>query len=174
VNVRGYSCIFNGNTAMATGSGKTRIDCASRVVRASPRAIYQAYMDPDALVSWLPPAGMKGRIDAFDPHVGGSYRMELTYTQPDHSAPGKTSGRSDIVRGQFLELVPGKRIVQEIEFESEDPRYSGKMKITWSLTVVPRGTDVSICCENVPDAIRREDHEAGLKSTLENLATFTE
>jgi uncharacterized protein YndB with AHSA1/START domain len=159
---------------MATESGKTRIDSASRVVMASPRAIYQAYMDPEALVSWLPPKGMKGRIEAFDPQVGGTYRMKLTYDQPDHSAPGKTSDHSDIVRGRFVELVPGKRIVQVIEFESEDPRFCGAMKVTWSLTVVPRGTEVAICCENVPDGIRREEHEAGLKSTLENLAVFTE
>jgi uncharacterized protein YndB with AHSA1/START domain len=117
---------------------------------------------------------MKGRIDAFDPHVGGTYRMELTYTQPDDSAPGKTSDRTDTMRARFLELVPGKRIVQEIEFESQDPRFCGAMKITWSLTVVPRGTEVAISCENVPDGIQREDHEAGLKSTLENLAIFTE
>jgi uncharacterized protein YndB with AHSA1/START domain len=40
---------------MATESGKKRIDSASRVIMASPRIIYQAYMNPEALVSWLPP-----------------------------------------------------------------------------------------------------------------------
>jgi len=42
---------------------------------------------------------MKGRIDAFDPRAGGIYRMTLTYEQPGHSVPGKTSEHSDRVSG---------------------------------------------------------------------------
>jgi uncharacterized protein YndB with AHSA1/START domain len=159
---------------MATESGKKRIDSASRVIRASPHDIYQAYMDPQALVSWLPPEGMQGRIDTFDPREGGIYRMALTYEQPDHSVPGKTSEHSDIVGGRFLELVADERIVQLAEFESEDPAFAGAMKMTWTLTAVPGGTEVVILCENVPEGIRQEDHAAGLKSTLENLAAFVE
>jgi uncharacterized protein YndB with AHSA1/START domain len=53
--------------------------------------------------------------------------MALTYDQPDHSAPGKTSEHSDVVRGRFLELVPNERIVQLVEFESEDPAFVGEI-----------------------------------------------
>jgi uncharacterized protein YndB with AHSA1/START domain len=159
---------------MATESGKTRIDSASRVIRASPHDIYQAYMDPQALVSWLPPEGMQGRIDSFDPREGGIYRMALTYEQPDHPVAGKTSQHSDVVRGRFLKLVAGERIVQLVEFESDDPAFAGAMKMTWTLTAVPGGTEVAILCENVPEGIRQEDHAAGLNSTLENLAAFIE
>jgi uncharacterized protein YndB with AHSA1/START domain len=159
---------------MATESGKKRIDSASRVIRASPHDIYQAYMDPQALVSWLPPEGMQGRIDTFDPREGGIYRMALTYEQRGHSVPGKTSEHSDVVGGRFLELVADERIVQLAEFESEDPAFAGAMKMTWTLTAVPGGTEVVILCENVPEGIRQEDHAAGLKSTLENLAAFVE
>ena len=83
---------------MATESGK-RIDSASRVIKASPRSMYQAYVDPHALVSWLPPKGMKACIDAFEPREGGTYRIVLTYVQPDHSVPGKTSTDFDVVCG---------------------------------------------------------------------------
>jgi uncharacterized protein YndB with AHSA1/START domain len=158
---------------MTTEAGR-RVDSASRLIKASPRSIYQAYMDPQALISWLPPAGMTARIDAFDPREGGVYRMALTYDQSDHSAPGKTSEHSDVVRGRFLELVADERIVQLVEFESKDPAFAGEMKITWLLTAVPGGTHVAILCENVPEGIRHEDHEAGLRSTLENLAAFAE
>jgi len=131
-------------------------------------------MDPEALVSWLPPTGMKGRIDAFDPREGGNYRMALTYEQPDHSAPGKASEHADIVRGRFLELIADQRIVQQVEFESDDPAFAGTMKMTWTLTAVPGGTEVAIICEDVPAGIRQEDHAAGMNSTLENLAAFVE
>jgi uncharacterized protein YndB with AHSA1/START domain len=159
---------------MAPESGKKRIDSASKVIRASPHIIYQAYMDPEALVAWLPPKGMKGRIDVFDPREGGMYRMALTYEHPGHSAPGKSSEHSDIVHGRFLELIADTRIVQQVEFESGDPAFAGAMKMTWTLSVVPGGTEVAVLCEDVPEGIRPEEHAAGLQSTLENLAAFTE
>src|SRR5438094_4266 len=140
---------------MAAPSGQ-RIDSASRVIKASPRTIYQAHIDADALVSWLPPKGMRARIDAYNPREGGTYRIVLTYDQPNHSAPGKTSEHSDVVRGRFLELVPNERIVQLVEFESEDRAFAGEMKMTWTLTAVPEGTNVTIRAENVPAGIRHE------------------
>jgi hypothetical protein len=71
-------------------------------------------------------------------------------------------------------VVPDERIVQLVEFESEDPAFAGEMKMTWTLTAVPGGTNVAIRAENVPEGIGRDDHEAGLRATLANLAAFTE
>ena len=159
---------------MATGSGQEKSTRVSRIIKASRRAIYQAFLDPEALVSWLPPDTMKGHIYEFDAREGGAYRMSLTYLEPDHSAPGKTSEHTDVVRGRFLELIPDERIVQLVEFESKDPAFAGTMSITWTLADVPGGTEVTILCENVPKGIRRSDHETGLRSTLEKLAAFTE
>jgi uncharacterized protein YndB with AHSA1/START domain len=117
---------------------------------------------------------MTARIDAFEPREGGAYRMALTYDRPDHAAPGKTSEHADVVRGRFLEVVPDERIVKLVEFESEDPAFVGEVRMTWILTAVPGGTHVAILAENVPEGIRPEDHEAGLRATLANLAAFTE
>jgi hypothetical protein len=61
-----------------------------------------------------------------------------------------------------------------VEFESDDPAFAGTMKMTWSLAPVAEGTEVTVVCENVPNGIRKEDHDTGLRSTLENLASFTE
>lgn len=157
---------------MTNSSSKKRTDSASKVIKASPRTIYQAFTDPEALVSWLPPEGMKGSIDFFEPREGGAYQMSLTYVSSDRSMPGKTSEDTDVVRGTFLKLVEDKQIVQEIKFKSEDPSFAGAMIMTWALDTVSEGTKVTIICENVPEGIRQEDHEAGLKSTLKNLATF--
>jgi uncharacterized protein YndB with AHSA1/START domain len=156
------------------GMTSRRIDSASRVIKASPQTIYRAFLDPVALVSWLPPKGMTAEVRGFDPREGGSYRMTLTYDEPDHAAPGKTAEHTDVVQGEFLELDPDRRIVQRVRFESEDPVFGGAMTMTWSLAAVPDGTEVTILCENVPEGIRKEDHDAGLRSTLENLAAYTE
>jgi uncharacterized protein YndB with AHSA1/START domain len=159
---------------MTTKSDQERSTCVSRIIKAPRRTIYQAFLDPEALVSWLPPGGMKGRVYAFDAREGGAYRMSLTYVESDHSSRGKTSEHTDVIRGRFLEMIPDERIVQLIEFESKDPAFAGSMTIKWTLADVPGGTEVTVLCENAPEGIRPNDHEAGFRSTLENLAAFTE
>jgi uncharacterized protein YndB with AHSA1/START domain len=157
---------------VTTGARPKRVDSASRVIRASPETLYRALLDPTSLISWLPPRGMKADIERFEPREGGSYRMVLTYEGAEHR--GKSSEHSDVVEGRFVELVPNVRVVQRAEFESDDPAFAGPMTMTWSLTPVAAGTEVAVSCENVPDGISREDHAAGLESSLANLAAFVE
>lgn len=154
--------------------GGKRVDSASRVIKATPQTIYEAFVDPAALVSWLPPKGMKARLDTFNARPGGAYRMELTYDEAGHETPGKSSENSDIVEGKFLELVPNERVVHAVEFQSDIPAFAGTMKMTWALLPAPGGTEVTITCENVPEGIQPDDHAVGLKSSLENLANFCE
>ncbi|NLS15952.1 ATPase [Rhizobium sp. P40RR-XXII] len=155
---------------MSEATGAKRTDTASRIIRATPHAIFDAFINPDALIAWLPPKGMTGHVHVFEPHQGGNYRLALSYNAADHSTPGKSSEHTDIVSGRFLEIVPDKRIVQAVDFESDDPAFAGRMIITWSLVEVPSGTKVTVVCENVPYGISKKDHDEGLKSTLENLA----
>ncbi|MGZ3288563.1 MAG: SRPBCC domain-containing protein [Xanthobacteraceae bacterium] len=43
----------------------------SRIIKARPEELYAAFMDPAALVAWLPPAEMTGEIHEFDERAGG-------------------------------------------------------------------------------------------------------
>jgi uncharacterized protein YndB with AHSA1/START domain len=150
-----------------------RTDTASRVIAAPPERVYAALVDPDALIAWLPPDGMSGRFDRFDARPGGSYRMVLTYDDAS-GAPGKATADSDIVEGRFLEVVPGARVVQAVDFVSDDPAYAGIMTMTWEVTAGDGGTRVEIRADDVPDGITSEDHAAGLASSLANLASYLE
>jgi uncharacterized protein YndB with AHSA1/START domain len=150
-----------------------RTDTASRSIHASPQAIYDAFIDPDAQVQWLPPAGMAGRFDRFEPWPGGRYRLTLTFTG-EHATVGKTSADADTVEGRLVELIPGERIVQTADFESDDPAYAGTMTMTWLLRPVGDRTEVTIIASDVPYGISTEDHAQGLASTLSNLAAFVE
>jgi uncharacterized protein YndB with AHSA1/START domain len=150
------------------------VDRASRVVHAPPDRVYQAFIDPEALVRWLPPDGMSLRIDSFEPHAGGDYCMTLTYDASQDIGSGKTSDDSDAVLGRFVRLDPGKEVVHAIEFQSDDPAFAGTMIMTWTLVAVPGGTDVRIDCENVPYGISADDHQAGMSSTLAKLAAYLE
>jgi uncharacterized protein YndB with AHSA1/START domain len=146
---------------------------AARFIPAPPRKIFQALLDPHAVAIWQPPAGMTVEIIQFEPHPGGVIHMALRYTG-DHPGPGKTSEHADVVKGQFVEIVPDLRTVQRITFESDDPAFAEAMMITTSLAPKPGGTEVSIRCENVPEAISESDHIEGIASTLKNLAAYVE
>lgn len=69
-----------------------------------------------------------------------------------------------------MALVPGARIVQEVDFESDDPAFAGTMTMRWELTPTDGATLVEIAADNVPDGISADDHAAGMDSSLENLA----
>ena len=97
--------------------------------------------------------------------------MVLTYDNAPELG-GKATADSDIVEARFVDIVPGARVVQAIDFVSDDPSYRGTMTMTWAVTGVEGGTRVDIIADDVPDAIAQEDHAAGLNSSLANLASY--
>ena len=147
----------------------TRTDVASLVISASPGKVFAALVDPVALAVWLPPDGMSGRFERFDARPGGSYLLVLTYADGS-SAPGKATADSDIVDARFVDIVPGRRVVQAVDFASDDPAFSGTMTMTWEVAPVEGGTRIEIRAEDVPAGISAEDHAVGLASSLRKLA----
>lgn len=159
---------------MANAVGGKRTDSGSRLIKASAQTIYRAFLDPEAVASWRPPQGMKAHIHAFDPREGGAFRMSFIYADASAEAHGKTSEGVDTFHGHFAELVPDRRIVEIVEFESGDPAFAGAMTVVTTLTPAPGGCEVTIRCENVPAGISADDHRKGIASTLANLAAFVE
>ncbi|MFD7972940.1 SRPBCC family protein [Streptomyces clavifer] len=151
----------------------SRTDRVGRVIAAPPAAVYGALLDRESLEAWLPPDGMRGRIERWDPRPGGGFRMVLTYLDPSE-APGKTSEATDVVDVGFAELVPLERVVQQAVFEADDPSYAGTMTMTWRLAAADGGTEVTVTATDVPPGIGRADHEAGIASSLANLASYVE
>jgi uncharacterized protein YndB with AHSA1/START domain len=149
-----------------------RTDTASRVVAAPPARVFASFVDRASLVEWLPPDGMTARFEHFDPRPGGSYRLVLTYDDP--RARGKATPSSDVVEARYVDIVPGTRVVQAVDFVSDDPSFAGTMTMTWEVADVDGGTRVDITADNVPDGISAEDHAAGLASSLANLARHLE
>jgi uncharacterized protein YndB with AHSA1/START domain len=157
---------------MATASDR-RTDRASREIDASPERLYGAFADAATLMSWLPPGDMTGEALEYDFREGGRYRIALTYAASDGArAAGKSGGGTDVSQGRFVTLEPGRRIVQSVEFESDQPEFSGEMQMTWTFEPIAGGTEVSIVAENVPPGITEADHAEGLRSSLDNLAAF--
>jgi len=151
-----------------------RTDTASIVIpNTQLAAVFRAFSDSEALMAWLPPGDMTGRALEYEFRAGGRYRIELTYAE-DAGSVGKTSGRTDVSSGRFLAVEPGKRIVQSVEFESDAAAFAGEMQLSWAFEAVSDGTRVTVTAENVPPGITEADHQAGLRSSLDNLARFLE
>lgn len=179
------NCISN-NAANADPSGgdgtnddqsdRPASTCVSRVIRAPRKVLYQAFLGADAVAvaRWLPPATLTGQVHAFEPREGGLFRVSLTYDGSAPASRGKTTAATDTFQGRFVMLVPDERIVQLIEFESENHAFAETMILTASLADVPDGTEVTILHENLPRGIRPADNEMGCRSSLENLAAYVE
>ena len=134
-----------------------------RVLRAPPERVYRAFLDPAALTKWLPPHGFTGTVHELDAKVGGKYRMSFT---------NFGSGNSHSFGGEYLELVPGKRIVHTDRFD--DPNLPGEMITTIALVKVSCGTELHVTQEGVPSMIPPEMCYLGWQESLELLAKVVE
>lgn len=134
-----------------------------RVLRATPERVYRAFLDPDALVKWLPPHGFTGKIHQMDARVGGSYKMSFT---------NFTTQKSHFFSAQYLELVPNERIRHTDKFD--DPNLPGEMQVTITLKKVFCGTELNITQEGVPDVIPAEACYLGWQESLTLLAQLVD
>jgi uncharacterized protein YndB with AHSA1/START domain len=144
----------------------------SRRVNAPRALVYRVLVDAGAIARWRVPAGMTGRVHAFDPREGGAFRVSLTYDAP--TGAGKTTPHTDTYHGRFVELVPSERVVEAVEFETTDPALRGEMTITTTLADADGGTEVVAVHEGLPPGLSPADNEAGWREALEKLAALVE
>jgi uncharacterized protein YndB with AHSA1/START domain len=132
-----------------------------RVFQAPPERVYKAFIDPEAMVKWLPPHGFTGKIHEIDAREGGSYRMSFT---------NFSTGGSHSFGGKYLEMVPHERLRYNDSFD--DPNLPGTMQVTVLFKAVSCGTEVHITQEGVPDVIPPESCYLGWQESLNQLANL--
>ncbi|GEK81555.1 pyroglutamyl-peptidase I family protein [Agrococcus baldri] len=159
--------IAGGRANRASTRESGRVDRASTVIAAAPGAVYEALLDPVALAAWLPPDDASGTIEAMDAREGGGFTLTLRFTA---AVDAKTTDDTDVSRVTFVELVPGRLVVQRVAFASDEERFGGAMRMTWRLEPVQAGTRVTVAAADVPAGISQADHELGLGQSLANLA----
>jgi hypothetical protein len=71
---------------------------------------------------------------------------------------------------RFVELVPARRIIQAVTFDTTNPAFFGEMTMVITFEQAPGGTEVTIACTNLPSGLRAEDNEAGSRLSLEQLS----
>jgi uncharacterized protein YndB with AHSA1/START domain len=134
-----------------------------RVLQAPPERVYRAFLDPEAMVKWLPPNGFTGTVHQIDVRVGGSYRMSFT---------NFSTGHSHAFGGEYLELVPNERIRHTDAFD--DANLPGTMQTTVTFKPVSCGTELQVVQEGIPDPIPPEACYLGWQESLVLLAKLVE
>lgn len=134
-----------------------------RVFKATPERLYKAFITPEAMVKWLPPHGFVAKVHAIDARVGGQYKMSFI---------NLGTGSSHSFGGEYLELVPGKKLRYMDKFD--DPNLPGTMTVTIELKKVMVGTEINITQEGIPDAIPAEMCYLGWGESLDLLKLLVE
>ena len=134
-----------------------------RVLHAPPERVYRAFTNAAAMAKWLPPHGFVGTVHQLDAKVGGQWRMSFT---------NLGTGHSHSFGGEFLELVPGQRIVHTDRFD--DPNLPGEMRTSIVLKNVSVGTELNVTQEGVPDVIPPEACYLGWQESLQLLKLLVE
>ena len=134
-----------------------------RVLKAPPERVYRAFLDPDAMVKWLPPHGFTGKVHHLEARTGGTFKMSFT---------NLGTGHSHSFGGKYLELVPNERIRHTDKFD--DPNLPGEMQVTISLKKVFCGTELNIVQEGIPSAIPVEACYLGWQESLQLLTQLVE
>ncbi len=134
-----------------------------RVLRSTPERVYRAFLDPDAMVKWLPPNGFTGKVHQMDAKVGGTHKMSFT---------NFTTGKSHSFGGTYLELKPHVLIRYNDKFDDEN--LPGEIQVTVSLKEVLCGTEVSITQEGLPSVIPVEMCYLGWQESLVLLEKLVE
>lgn len=134
-----------------------------RVIATRPEKIYRAFVEEDAIASWLPPYGFLCTVHELDARVGGAHKMSFR---------NFTTGERHSFGGTYVELVPGERLVYTDRFD--DPNLPGEMRVTVTLKAVSVGTEVHIQQEGVPDMVPPENCYLGWQDSLHKLAKLVE
>jgi uncharacterized protein YndB with AHSA1/START domain len=134
-----------------------------RVFRAPAERVYRAFLEPEAMVKWLPPYGFTGKVHEMDARAGGGYRMSFT---------NFSTGACHSFGGKYIELKPHELLRYTDKFD--DPNLPGEMNVTITLHSVSCGTELQVVQEGIPAVIPVEMCYLGWQESLKQLANLVE
>jgi uncharacterized protein YndB with AHSA1/START domain len=129
-----------------------------RVLPAGPTVVFDAFADPSELVEWWGPQGFTTPGLAFQPRVGGSYRIEMQ--PPD--------GDSFHLTGEFREVDPPARLAFTFEWEDPDPD-DVKTLVDLSFRDLDGSTEVTLMQGPFKTEARRALHRDGWGDSFDKL-----
>ena len=132
-----------------TESGRDIITQEIRIA-AHPETVFAFLTDPEKILRW------KGKSATIDPRPGGIYRVDI-------------NGRN-IARGQYVEVVPNRRVVFTWGWEGEgSPAPPGSSTVEITLVPDGDGTILRLVHHGLPEEAR-DAHAHGWTHYLSRLA----
>jgi len=125
-----------------------------RTIAAPAEDIFDAWLDPEALATWMRPGTIRSTVATVEPRVGGRYAINM-------------QGESGAIphAGVYRVIDRPKKLV----FTWRSPHTGdGDTLVTVDFQRVARGTEVIVTHEQLPETAR-EAHTRGWTSGLEHL-----
>jgi len=134
-----------------------------RVFVAPPEKIFKAFVNADAMASWISPYGFVCKVHSLDATVGGSFKMSFI---------NFTTDSSQFFGDKYLEIIPNELLKYTDQFD--DPNLPGQIITTIQLKQVSCGTEIFVTQEGIPDVIPKEMCYLGWQESLDKLKRLVE
>lgn len=134
-----------------------------RVFTANSEKVFKAFIDADAMASWIPPYGFVCKIHNMDIQIGGKFMMSFS---------NFTTGTSHSFRGEYLEIIPNELLKYTDVFD--DPNLIGQITTTIEIKKVSCGSELTVTQEGIPDIIPTEMCYLGWQESLDKLKRLVE
>jgi len=134
-----------------------------RTLQAPAQEVFKAWTDPGMIHRWM--SGPDGTTVAeVDARVGGRYRFETT----------TADGTVHVTTGVYVELEPGRRLVQTWIYEGPIPDFIGhETLLTVELREVEPGqTELTLKHERLPSDGYRNAVDQGWTGLLDNMVAL--
>ncbi|NQV72815.1 SRPBCC domain-containing protein [bacterium] len=131
----------------------------TRIIPASPTAVFDAWTKPELMSKWCAPEGMDKIECTSDLKVGGSYKLVMT--NPD--------GGVHTAFGTYTLIDPPFRLGYTWDWQEEAFKMGAPTQVNVEFRAVGEATEVTISQDFFPSREASEAHETGWSSCLNRL-----
>ena len=124
-----------------------------RTIAASAEVLFDAWLDPIAVATWMRPGEILRTVATIDARVGGRYEITMSSQSQDYPTTGT-----------YLEIERPRRLVFTWESAAKGPGI-GETLVTVEFLAKGKATEIVVTHERLPDS-ERESHRDGWTSGL--------
>lgn len=131
-----------------------------RTIAAPADVLFDAWLDPIAVSTWMRPNEIRRTVATIDARVGGRYEITMSSEVQDYPT-----------RGTYLEIDRPRRLVFTWESAAAGPGI-GQTLVTVDFVSKGSATEIVVTHERLPES-ERESHQSGWTSGLEKFEEYS-
>lgn len=137
---------------------------------ASPKQVFSAWSDPNALGEWFGPHSHKCKVEKYNFVEGGDYQIRMIPVGEDADCAGDAT-QDSVCAGKFVQVIAPEKIVMTFNW-IENGADMGETLLTIEMFAAKAGTDLVLTHERLPNQELYEAHKGGWEGSLECLEEF--